>query len=116
MLNRITLIGRLGQDAQTTDTYTRFSMATTKSWKDKATGEWQERTDWHNVTIWQHKELPKGALVFVEGEVQYSERDGKYYTNIVAHTLRWLNKPRSEAPLPEPTGQAHPLDASGVPF
>jgi single stranded DNA-binding protein len=114
MLNRVTLIGRLGRDAEVTSSYTRFGLATTQSWKDRATGEWKEKTEWHNVTLFAEKALPKGALVWLEGSIAYSEKDGKYYTNIIASSLRWLNKPPSEAPVPDEAPAERSID--GVPF
>ena len=91
MQNIIHLIGRLGKDAETTATFTRFSLATSESWKDKATGEWQERTEWHRVIAWNYtKEIPKGALVAVTGKVTYTQHEGKWYTDIVARSVRVL--------------------------
>jgi len=81
--NRITLIGFLGQHAETRHTssgtaYTRFSVATSVSWKDGETGEYNTRTEWHRIIIWNKlgqgaANLPKGAYVEVEGELRYRE-------------------------------------------
>lgn len=96
MINNVTLVGRLGKDAEvlTAQGLTRLSVATTHSWKDKATGEWKEHTDWHRVTLWRERSLPKGALVYVEGRVSYREHEGKWYTEIIAHTVHHLDRPR----------------------
>ena len=81
--NRITLIGFLGQHAETRYTsngtaYTRFSIATSVSWKVKETGEYNARTEWHRVISWNKlgqwaASLQKGAYVEVEGELRYRE-------------------------------------------
>jgi single-strand DNA-binding protein len=81
--NRITLIGFLGQDAKSRATpngngYTRFSLATSVSWKEKASNEYKTRVEWHRVICWNKLAewaamLPKGAYVEVEGELRYRE-------------------------------------------
>lgn len=100
-LNRVQLIGNLGKDAETKYTqagkaYTRFSVATEQSWKDRNTGEWKSNTDWHNVTLWDRETLAqyltKGQKVYVEGRLQnrsYEDRDGnkKYVTDIIGENV-----------------------------
>ena len=81
--NRITLIGFLGQQAETRYTsngtaYTRFSVATSVSWRVKETGEYNKRTEWHRVITWNKlgqwaADLQKGAFVAVEGELRSRE-------------------------------------------
>jgi single-strand DNA-binding protein len=81
--NRITLIGFLGHQAETRSTpngtvYTRFSLATSVSWKGKGSDEYKTRTEWHRVISWNKLgawagALQKGAYVEVEGELRYSE-------------------------------------------
>jgi single-strand DNA-binding protein len=81
--NRITLIGFLGQHAETRSTpngtvYTRFSLATSVSWKDKASDDYKTRTEWHRVISWNKLgawagALQKGAYVEIEGELRYRE-------------------------------------------
>lgn len=81
--NRITLIGFLGQDADTRsrlngNSYTRFSLATSVSWKENADNDYKTRTEWHRVICWNKLaewagSLPKGAYVEVEGELRYRE-------------------------------------------
>jgi single-strand DNA-binding protein len=81
--NRITLIGFLGKDAETRFTtkgtaYSRFSLATNVSWKDKESGEYRNRTEWHACVAWAKlgewaTVLKKGAFVEVEGELRYRE-------------------------------------------
>jgi single-strand DNA-binding protein len=81
--NRITLIGFLGQDAEGRSTangnaYTRFSLATSVSWKEPPSNEYKTRTEWHRVICWNKlaewaASLQKGAYVEVEGELRYRE-------------------------------------------
>ena len=81
--NRITLIGFLGKDAETRTTAkgtvcTKFSVATKVSWKDKESGDYNTRTEWHACVVWAKlgewaATLKKGALVEVEGELRYRE-------------------------------------------
>ncbi|HEX4807865.1 MAG TPA: single-stranded DNA-binding protein [Bryobacteraceae bacterium] len=97
-VNKVILVGRLGQDAETKFTasgvaVTRFSVATTRRWKDQQTNEWKEETNWTNVTVWRQENLAnyltKGTQVYVEGRLQtrsYDDKDGKkvYATDVVA--------------------------------
>jgi len=81
--NRITLIGFLGQDAESRSTpsgtlYTRFSLATSVGWKEKGSSEYKTRTEWHRILSWGKLvewagTLQKGAYVEVEGELRYRE-------------------------------------------
>ena len=81
--NRITLIGFLGQDAESRITpngnpYTRFSLATSVSWKENRNSDYKTRTEWHRVICWNKLadwagNLHKGAYVEVEGELRYRE-------------------------------------------
>jgi single-strand DNA-binding protein len=81
--NRITLIGFVGQDAETRTTpngnqYTRFSLATSVSWKENGNPNYKTRTEWHRVICWNKLadwagDLHKGAYVEVEGELRYHE-------------------------------------------
>lgn len=80
--NRITLIGFLGKDAETRFTHgtvhTRLSLATNVSWKDKDSGEYKTRTEWHRIVVWGKLgewagSLKKGAFIEAEGELRYRE-------------------------------------------
>src|ERR1700758_5334055 len=97
-VNKVILVGNLGRDAETKFTpsgaaVTRFSVATTRSWKDQQSNEWKEETNWTNVTLWRQENLAnyltKGKQVYVEGRLQtrsYDDKDGKkvYTTEVVA--------------------------------
>ena len=103
-VNKVILIGNLGRDAETKFTpsgqaRTTFSIATTRNWKDKQTGEWKEQTDWHNIVVWGQERvaeyLKKGKQVFVEGRLttrSYETNEGKtnYVTEVVSDNLMLL--------------------------
>ena len=83
-LNRLTLIGFLGSDAEKKDgnngSFTVFSVATKTSWKNKSTGEWESRTEWHRCVASNKlaeftATLKKGAHVHLEGELRSREYD-----------------------------------------
>ena len=137
MLNKVTLIGRLGRDPETRympngDTVCNFSVATDESWKD-AQGNRQERTEWHNITMYRRlaeiaaQYLKKGSLVYLEGKIQsrkYTGKDGIERTayDIVANEMKMLGggQDGQNAPAPQANGQApaHPQEDtdSGIPF
>src|SRR6185312_6396378 len=111
-VNKVILIGNLGRDAETKFTpsgtaMTRFSVATTRSWKDQQSGEWKEETNWTNVTLWRQENvanyLTKGRQVYVEGRIQtrsYEDKDGKkvYATEVVADDVILLGGRGDSAP------------------
>lgn len=101
-VNKVILIGNLGRDAETKHTpqgtaVARFSVATTRSWKEKGATEWREETNWSNVVLWTPSEylqsaLVKGAQVYVEGRMStrsYDDKDGKkvYATEVIADSV-----------------------------
>lgn len=105
MLNKVQLIGRLGKDPEVRNLdngacVASFSVATTDSWKDKATGEKKEATEWHNIVLWRglaeiaQKYLHKGDLVFIEGKsvTRKWEKDGvtRYTTEVIGNEMKML--------------------------
>ena len=100
-VNKVILIGNLGRDAETKFTpsgvaATRFSVATSRRWKDKQSEEWKEDTNWTNVVLWRAENLAdyllKGKQVYVEGRLQtrsYDDKDGKkvYTTEVIAEEV-----------------------------
>jgi single-strand DNA-binding protein len=105
-LNRVTLIGNLGNDPDKRFTpggqaVTTFSIATSERWRDKSSGQQQERTEWHRIVVWgQQAEncaqyLSKGRQVCVEGRLQtrqWEDKDGvkKTTTEIVAQRVLFI--------------------------
>ena len=109
-LNKVMLIGNLGKDPEvkyTTGgtTVAKFSLATNERFKDKG-GEWQDRTEWHNIVAWQRlaeivgEYVRKGSKVYIEGRLQTSSWEDKqsgekkYRTEIVAQDLLLLGDRR----------------------
>jgi single-strand DNA-binding protein len=125
MLNRVTLIGRLGKDPEVRRlesgaAVAKFSLATSESYKDKD-GNKQETTEWHNIVVWRtqaeiaEKFLKKGMLIYVEGKLtyrEYTDKDNvkKYYTEIVANSFQMLERKEGGGggyfPSEEPSGAA----------
>lgn len=106
MLNKVQLIGRLGNDPDYRSTpsgtaVATFSLATSERRKDKE-GQPQELTEWHHVVTWKklaetcHNYLTKGKLVYVEGKIRTRkyQKDGqdRYLTEIIADQVRFLEK------------------------
>ena len=110
-VNKVILIGHLGRDAETAYTasqiaVTKFSVATSRRWKDQQSGEWKEETDWTRVTLWRGENvapyLTKGTQVYVEGRLQtrsYDDKDGKkvWATDVVADQVILLGSRGSGA-------------------
>lgn len=127
-LNKVMLIGHLGNDPDVKYTpsgtaVATFSVATNESWKDKD-GVQQDRTEWHRIVAWQKlaeivgEYAKKGNQVYVEGRLQTRswEKDGKksYTTEIVAQTVLLLGRKgegNNEPPLPDES-TAPPADQS----
>ncbi len=104
-INKVILIGRLGNDPEVRYTpdgtaVANFSIATSDEWTDKATNEKKERTEWHRIVAWRRlgeicgEYLSKGRQVYVEGKLQTRswEKDGvtRYTTEIVASDVQFL--------------------------
>jgi single-strand DNA-binding protein len=102
-VNKVILIGNLGKDPEVKYTpqgtpVAKITLATNERYKDKS-GEWQDRTEWHNVVLWQRlaeiagEYLKKGGKVYIEGRLQTRSWDDKqtnqkkYMTEVVAHDL-----------------------------
>jgi single-strand DNA-binding protein len=103
-VNKVILIGNLGKDPEIRSfpnggRAANFSIATSEQWKDKATGERKERTEWHRISILNdalvgiaEKYLKKGAKVYIEGQLETRkyEKDGRdiYTTEVVLRPFR----------------------------
>lgn len=106
MVNKVTLIGRLGKDPEVRYTpdgtmVTTFRMATDEQWKDK-NGEKVQRTEWHQIVTYRKlaeicgQYLVKGKLVFIEGKIQtrqWEDKEGvkRYTTEIIASNMQMLD-------------------------
>lgn len=105
-INKVILVGNLGNDpevryANNGSAIANISVATTDSWKDKNTGEQQEKTEWHRVVMFNRlgeiagEYLKKGSQVYIEGRLQtrkWQDQSGqdKYTTEIVANEMQML--------------------------
>jgi single-strand DNA-binding protein len=104
-VNKVILVGNLGKDPEVRrmtsgEPVVNLSVATSESWRDKASGERKEKTEWHRVVIFNknlaevaEKYLRKGAKVYVEGQLQtrkWTDKDGqeKYSTEVVLQNFR----------------------------
>jgi single-strand DNA-binding protein len=130
-VNKVILVGNLGKDPETRympsgKPVTSFSIATSEAWNDRQSGERQERTEWHNIVMFEKlaeiaaEYLRKGSQVYVEGSLRtrkWQDKDGqdRYSTEIRADTMQMLGRregggePRAEpmqSKAAEPRGAA----------
>jgi single-strand DNA-binding protein len=105
-VNKVILVGNLGKDPETRympsgAAVTNLRIATTESWKDKQSGDQQERTEWHSVAMFGRlaeiaaEYLRKGSQVYIEGKLRtrkWQDKEGKdrYTTEIVADEMQML--------------------------
>ena len=105
-VNKVIIVGRLGKDPEVRYTpngqaVANFTVATSDNWKDKTSGEKQEKTEWHRIVVWgrlaelSRDYLKKGKQVYVDGRLQtrsWDDKDGnkKYITEIVANNIQFL--------------------------
>ncbi|MCU0805000.1 MAG: single-stranded DNA-binding protein [Burkholderiales bacterium] len=122
-VNKVILVGNLGRDPETRytpggDAITNIRIATTDRWKDKASGEMKEATEWHSVAFFGRlaeiagEYLKKGSQVYVEGRLRtrkWQDKEGqdRYTTEIVADQMQMLG---SRSGMGDPV--AHDDDAA----
>ncbi len=130
MINKVTLIGNLGADPEVRRleggiAVARFSLATNENYQDKD-GNWQTITEWHNIVAWRNlaerieRSLKKGMLVYVEGKIsyrKYTTQDGqeRYVTDIVANSIRILEKRESTSDMRIPSAEYAPPSPTAPP-
>ena len=106
-VNKVILVGNLGQDPEVRympngNAVANISVATSETWKDKNTGDNQERTEWHRVVLFRRlaevagEYLKKGAKVYIEGKLQtrkWQDQSGndRYTTEVVADQMQMLD-------------------------
>src|SRR5215467_14768619 len=131
-VNKVILIGRLGRDPElkytgTGTPFCRFSMATDDSWTDKNSGERQERTEWHNIVVWNklaeicNEYLRKGRLVYIEGSLQTREWDDqegnkRKTTEIVARDMVLLGSPQGSSESAGGASDSGAITDDDIPF
>jgi len=123
MINKVTIVGNLGKDPEIRYTpsgmaVANFTVATTDRWKDKASGEMKERTEWHRIVAWGRlgeicgEYLSKGRQVYIEGRLQTRswEKDGvtRYTTEIVASEMKMLGSREGGGGSQRPQGGGMP--------
>jgi single-strand DNA-binding protein len=137
-VNKVILVGNLGRDPETRympsgSAVTNLRLATSEQWKDKTTGENQERTEWHSVAMFGRlaeiaaEYLRKGSKVYIEGKLRtrkwQDKTDGKdrYTTEIIADEMQMLDSkgggagvPASEAPRRQSSAVADADRAAAV--
>jgi single-strand DNA-binding protein len=105
-VNKVIIVGNLGRDPETRympsgDAMTNIAVATTDKWKDKASGEQKEATEWHRIAFFGKlaeiagQYLKKGSQVYIEGKLRtrkWTDKEGveKYTTEIIADTMQML--------------------------
>ena len=113
-VNKVILVGNLGADPETRSmpsgmTVTNIRIATSESWKDKASGAQQERTEWHNIALFGRlgeisaEYLRKGSQVYVEGKLRtrkWQDKQGndRFTTEIIADNMQMLGARAGGAP------------------
>lgn len=134
-INKAILIGNLGADPETRHTaggnaVTNIRIATSESWRDKQSGEQQERTEWHRVVLFGRlgeiagEYLRKGSKVYIEGRIQtrkWQGQDGqdRWTTEIVANEMQMLDSrgggsaPYDDNRQPQPSYDGPPSDNGG---
>lgn len=117
-INKVILIGNLGRDPEVRYTpnglaVANVALATSEAWKDKQSGEMQERTEWHRVVFYQRlaeiagEYLKKGSKIFVEGRLQTRKWQDKtsgqdrYSTEIIAENMQMLDSKGGATEAPQ---------------
>lgn len=122
-VNKVILVGNLGKDPEMRhmpngDAVCNITVATSESWKDKATGDKKEVTEWHRVTMFRQlaeiagKYLAKGSSVYIEGKLQtrkWQDKDGsdRYTTEIIGSEMKMLGS-KSDSGQSQQTQRATP--------
>ena len=140
-LNKVILIGNLGRDPEVRympngEAVCNFSIATSETWNDRQTGQRQERTEWHNITLYRRlaevagQYLKKGSQVYIEGRIQsrkYTSKDGIERTayDIIGSEMKMLGGRQSSGssapydqcyqPAPQQQYQQQPYQAQQQP-
>jgi single-strand DNA-binding protein len=113
-VNKVILVGNLGADPDTRympsgKAVTNIRVATSESWKDRTTGDMQERTEWHSIVMYDKlgeiaaEYLRKGSQVYIEGKIRtrkWQDKEGKdrYTTEIIADQMQMLGSRGGGAP------------------
>jgi len=123
-VNKVILVGNLGRDPETRynpegGAITNISVATTDTWKDKTSGEKQERTEWHRIVFFSRlaeiagEYLKKGSQVYIEGSLRtrkWTDKEGqeRHTTEIVADRMQMLGSRQGQGQGPSDGGTREP--------
>jgi single-strand DNA-binding protein len=126
-VNKVIIIGNLGADPETRytpggDAVTNIRVATTDRWKDKASGEMKEATEWHRISFFGRlaevagQYLKKGSQVYVEGSLRtrkWQDKDGqdRYSTDIRGDVMQMLGRREGAGELPAERGEPRSTEA-----
>jgi len=138
-VNKVILVGNLGKDPEVRympngNAVANITLATTDSWKDKQSGEQQEKTEWHRIVMFRRlgeiagEYLKKGSQVYIEGKLQtrkWQDNSGndRYTTEIVANDMQMLGGrgggsagfPADSAPAQSAPAQSAPAQSAPTP-
>ena len=120
-INKVILVGHLGRDPENRylpsgEQVTSIAIATTDRWRDKATGDMKEQTEWHRISFFGKlaeiagQYLKKGSQVYIEGRIRtrkYTDREGieRYATEIIGDTMQMLGSKQDGSAQPAGTKQ-----------
>jgi single-strand DNA-binding protein len=130
-VNRVTILGRVGKDPELRyatggAAICNLSVATSRSWKDKTSGERQEETEWHRVALFERlaevagEYVKKGKQVYIEGRLKtrkWTDKDGveRYTTEIMATELVLLGSGEDKGAAPAPAQRSAPVSRAPAP-
>ena len=130
-VNKVLLLGRLGQDIELRytpngDAVGNVTMATSETWKDKSTGERKEKTEWHRLVIWGRRAeglkdyLLKGTQIYVEGRLQtrqWEAKDGgkRSTTEVKVDNIEFVGGGRGTANRPAANNTTNDYQAESAP-
>jgi single-strand DNA-binding protein len=122
-INQVVIAGYVGGEPKFFNggAIASISVATSTNWKDES-GEWQSKTDWHNVSLFKYnatvaQNIASGDFVTVTGSIKYTKKDERIYTNIQAQTIVHIPKKaidKSEKPQYQPQSQVQAAQSSIV--
>lgn len=143
-VNKVILIGNLGADPEVRHTTSgsavcSLRLATARKWKDKASGDMKEETEWHAVVLYDRQAevageyLKKGRPVYIEGRLKtrkWQDKDGndRYTTEVIAESMQLLGGKDDAKPAPKthgqmkaeqrgrPAGGVDDMDSESIPF
>jgi single-strand DNA-binding protein len=130
-VNKVILIGNLGADPEvrytaTGSAITTITVATNESWRDKQTGETQERTEWHRVALFNRlaevtgEYLRKGSKIYIEGSLRtrkWQDKTGadRYTTEVIANEMQMLDSRGGSAPQTAGANAGYAAASQGAP-